>query len=141
MGSLTIFMHRLTVLALAASLLAPLAGCGEASSSSGSGPRLRFREAGTSDLVRLEVTNASGQAQADTLLHSGAVRWAAGTPLRGDGGFNAPWHWRLDPATVSFPEVTIEACQTVAAGVEEGLDYWIRFGHVCILGTVEAREP
>lgn len=63
-----------------------------------------------------------------------------GTPRRGDGGFNAPWVWHLDPATISFAEVTIEACQTRASAVEEDLDYWIEFGQVCVSGVVETRE-
>ncbi len=133
-------MHDLNALALTASMLAPLAGCGTSSLGVPPAPRFRFRETGTPALVRFEVTNARGLAQADTLLHSGEVRWAAGTPRRGDGGFNAPWHWYLDPTTVSFAQVTIEACQTGAAGVEDNLDYWLRFGQVCIPGVVEARE-
>ena len=139
-----IFMRRLHTLArpaaLAATVLAPLAGCSETSSGPGLGPRFRFRETISADLVLLVVTNATGQAQADTLLHSGEARWAVGVPQRGDGGFNAPWHWHLDPATVSFAQVTAEVCQTGATGVELNLDYWIQLGHVCIWGVVEARE-
>jgi hypothetical protein len=68
----------------------------------------------------------------------GEARWVLGAPRRGDGGFNAPWTWHIDPASVSFAEVTIEACQTTASAVEEDLEYWIGFGQVCIWGVVEA---
>jgi len=90
--------------------------------------------------VRLHVASPDGLAQADSLLRSGAARWAVGTPRRGDGGFNAPWNWHLDPATVAFAEVTIEACQTRPPAVERDLDYWIMFGQVCLWGTIESRE-
>jgi hypothetical protein len=73
-------------------------------------------------------------------LQSGATRSATGTLRRGDGGFNAPWPWHLDPATVTFAEFTIEACQTAAGAIADGIDYWISFGQVCISGVVEARS-
>jgi hypothetical protein len=123
---------------LACGLAVTLTGCTD-SAAPPSG-RFAFREPLTSDVVRLEVTNPTGLNQAQDLLGSGTTRWAMGTPRRGDGGFNAPWTWHLDPATISFAEFTIEACQTRAAAVAEDLDYWIAFGQVCIAGVVETRE-
>jgi len=29
---------------------------------------------------------------------------------RGDGGFNKPWSWHLDPETIEIAEITIELC-------------------------------
>ena len=98
-----------------------------------------FRDPLTNDVVRLEITNTEGLRQAEDLLRSGAVQWAIGTPRRGDGGFNAPWTWHIDPASVTFAEVTIEACQTAASAIGDDLDYWVNFGQVCILGVVEGR--
>ena len=41
-------------------------------------------------------------------------------PLRdGDGGFNAPWTWHLDPALTEFVEVAIEICDGRPSYVEE----------------------
>ena len=102
--------------------------------------RFVFRDPVTQDVVRLDITNAEGLAQAGGLLGSGEGRWALGTPKRGDGGFNAPWTWHIDPATVTFAEVTIEACQTAMSAIDDDLDYWIGFGQVCIWGVVEGRS-
>ena len=99
-----------------------------------------FRDPLTQDVVRLEITTAEGIAQAEALLQSGSAQWALGTPRRGNGGFNAPWSWHLDPASISFAEVTIEACQAAASMVADDLDYWIDFGQLCIWGVVESRE-
>ena len=103
------------------------------------GARFVFRDPVTQNVVRLEITNAEGRAQAEDLLGSGEGRWALGTPRRGDGGFNAPWTWHIDPASVTFAEVTIEACQTAMSAIDDDLDYWIDFGQVCIWGVVEGR--
>lgn len=98
-----------------------------------------FRDPGSNSVVRLEITNSTGLGQAESLLRSGAAQWALGTPRRGNGGFNAPYSWHLDPATITFAEVTIEACQAVASAVADDLDYWIGFGQVCLWGVVESR--
>lgn len=40
-------------------------------------------------------------------------------PLRpGDGGFNAPWSWHLDPEQVRFTEAAIELCDGTPSYVE-----------------------
>jgi hypothetical protein len=98
-----------------------------------------FRDPLTQDVVHLQVTNAETRAQAENLLLTGEGRWALGTPRRGDGGFNAPWNWHIDPESVTFAEVTIEACQTAMSAIDDDLDYWINFGQVCIWGVVESR--
>src|SRR5688572_20555502 len=99
-----------------------------------------FRDPTSNAVVRLEITNPAGVNQADILLGTGTAQWALGTPRRGNGGFNAPWSWHLDPASISFGEVTIEACQTAASAIADDLDYWIGFGQVCLWGVVESRE-
>ena len=98
-----------------------------------------FRDPLTQDVVRLEISSPQALDQAEDLLRTGVAMWAIGTPRRGDGGFNAPWTWHIDPASVTFAEVTIEACQTAASAIGDDLDYWINFGQVCIWGVVEAR--
>jgi hypothetical protein len=116
-----------------------LAGIGCSDSSGPDDVRFVFRDPLTQDVVTLEVNNSEGRAQAEDLLRSGEARWALGTIKRGDGGFNAPWTWHIDPATVTFAEVTIEACQTAMSAIDDDLDYWIDFGQVCIWGVVESR--
>jgi hypothetical protein len=116
-----------------------VAGVGCSDSSGPEDARFVFRDPLTQDVVRLEITNSEGLAQAEDLLRSGEARWALGTIRRGDGGFNGSWTWHIDPATVTFAEVTIEACQTAMSAIDDDLDYWIDFGQVCIWGVVEGR--
>jgi hypothetical protein len=131
-------MKRLTV-----ALVAGLVTLASPSCSDSTDPATRaqftFRDPLTQDVVRLEITNPQGLDLAEDLLRSGVAVWAIGTPRRGDGGFNAPWTWHIDPASVTFAEVTIEACQTVASAIDDDLDYWINFGQVCVWGVVETR--
>jgi hypothetical protein len=133
------WMRHWTLVGVAVVLAAGIAACSE-SSGPADGARFRFRESLTSDVIRLEITGATGLAEAENLLQSGAARWVLGAIRRGDGGFNTGFNWHLDPATISFAEVTIEACQSRASAIADDLDYWIGFGQVCIWGVVEARE-
>ena len=48
-----------------------------------------------------------------------------GKLVRGDGGFNQPWSWHLDPASVSMAEISIEVCDGRPSYVEESLDEWL----------------
>ncbi|MGQ0702263.1 MAG: BP74-related protein [Gemmatimonadales bacterium] len=132
-------MVRSKGLALFPALCLVLSAC-----DSGTGPccgaaRFRIRESATSAVFHVEITSASVVAEAEALRASQEARWVIGRPRNGDGGFNAPWTWSLDPATISFAEVTIEACQSTAAMVEDDLPYWIQFGQLCLFGVVEAR--
>jgi hypothetical protein len=43
----------------------------------------------------------------------------------GDGGFNKPWSWHLDPETIEIAEVTIELCDGTPSLVESQLEYWL----------------
>jgi hypothetical protein len=58
--------------------------------------------------IALARANLRGQNQT---FPSGPLR-------RGDGGFNAPWTWHLDPDQTRFVEVAIEVCDGRASYVE-----------------------
>ena len=49
----------------------------------------------------------------------------------GDGGFNLPWSWHLDPQTVQLAEVAIELCDGCPSFVEMDLAYWLGIGIFC----------
>ena len=51
-------------------------------------------------------------------------RIVAGSLAQGNGGFNAPWSWYLDPDTVRFPEVAIELCDGCPSDVETNGGSW-----------------
>lgn len=52
-----------------------------------------------------------------------------GTLVKGDGGFNSPWSWHLDPSSVRMAEVSVELCDGTPSFVEENLDYWLDTVH------------
>jgi hypothetical protein len=118
--------------------LGVLGGCSDSSGPSDLA-EFSFREELTAEVLRIRISNQSGLTEANQLLQSGEARWVIGMPRRGDGGFNTGWSWHLDPASISFAEVTIEACQSAASAVGDDLDYWIGFGQVCVWGVVESR--
>jgi hypothetical protein len=41
----------------------------------------------------------------------------------GDGGFNQPWTWHLDPGSVRFAEVTMELCDGCPTGLVAGVQF------------------
>ncbi len=48
-------------------------------------------------------------------------------PRSGDGGFNAPWSWHLDPAETRMVEVAIEVCDGTPSYVEAHLADFPRY--------------
>jgi hypothetical protein len=46
----------------------------------------------------------------------------AGPVRRGDGGFNAPWSWHLDPAETRIVEAAVEVCDGTPSYLEAHLD-------------------
>ena len=59
--------------------------------------------------IRLAEENLQGRNQ----------RFPLGPLRRGNGGFNAPWTWHLDPAETRLVEVAIELCDGRPSYVEE----------------------
>jgi hypothetical protein len=43
----------------------------------------------------------------------------------GNGGFNSPWSWHLDPDDVTMAESAIELCDGTPSEVEHNLPYWL----------------
>ena len=75
-------------------------------------------------VFRILLRDSSVIAQARALVGAGSRRIVLGTLVRGNGGFNAPWNWHLDPDTVSLPEVAIELCDGCPSDVEaSGVNY------------------
>jgi len=48
-----------------------------------------------------------------------------GPVISGDGEFNHPWSWHLDPTDISFDEVTIELCDGCPQAIEDDVTTWI----------------
>jgi hypothetical protein len=64
------------------------------------------------ETVRLARENLAGR---DAHFPIGPLR-------RGNGGFNAPWSWHLDPGEVRMTEAAIEVCDGRPSYVESHLD-------------------
>lgn len=79
------------------------------------------------------------QAAAAALLATGE-HIVAGTLRAGDGGFNAPWSWHMDPASVTFPDVVAEDCVGCPSFVQNDLSYWLQKGFYCAIGEVVTRD-
>jgi hypothetical protein len=60
------------------------------------------------DTIRLADENLQGRNR----------MFPMGTLRSGHGGFNAPWTWHLDPASVRFVEIAIEVCDGRPSYVE-----------------------
>jgi len=48
-----------------------------------------------------------------------------GDLAEGDGGFNQPWSWHLNPDSVRMAENAMEVCDGLPSDVENDLDYWL----------------
>lgn len=121
----------------ALTLLLSALACGDSTSPDISGA-YRFQSSATGSTLVVQITAAAIRDTADALRLSHTQRWVVGAIRRGNGGVNSPWGWHLDPATIGFPEITIEACQATPEYIEQTVDYWIAFGQVCISGFVLA---
>ena len=75
---------------------------------------------------RIGLTSQTQIERAAALLASGAENNVHGTLRRGSGRFNAPYSWHLDPATVAFPDLTMEVCDgRPQSDVQSDVDYWV----------------
>lgn len=98
-------------------------------------------EAPQGEIFRVEVTDPTVVAEADALLGRGNVKILYGRLAAGDGGVNPPWSWHFDPASVSFVDVAMEACDGCPGEVEANLGYWFSLGIYCPwTAEVVARE-
>ena len=75
---------------------------------------------------RVRVSDAVVMADLDARMASGEEGVISGKLLAGNGGYNTPWSWRLDPATVHVADVAIELCDGRPSMVEADTAYWIR---------------
>ena len=71
--------------------------------------------------LRIALTTPENVEYAQQLL-AGEVdgHIPVGELVRGDPGPNAPWSWHVDPATLTFAEMTTEVCDGIPSMVEDG---------------------
>lgn len=119
-------MLRIFLLAvvLTATVLA-FPGCDSAEDDPADDNSIFVIEVADRETFRVRITAPDQIREAERLLNTGEERNVTGTLQRGDGGFNAPYSWHLDPETVEFVDVTIEVCDGLPSFIEEDLDYWV----------------
>jgi hypothetical protein len=69
----------------------------------------------------LALTDAETIALARENLRGGNTRFPIGPLRSGNGGFNPPWSWHLDPAETRMTEAAIEICDGRPSYVEDHL--------------------
>ena len=94
------------------------------------------------ELFRVLIRDPAVIAEADALVGAGDGRFVAGNLVGGDGGFNQPWSWHLDPESIAFVEMSVEVCDGCPSFIEADLAYWIdTVGQYCPASSeVVARE-
>jgi hypothetical protein len=90
-------------------------------------------------VVRAQTPEAIGAGL--DLLNGRGQRFPVGRLLEGDGGFNAPWSWHIDPATLTFTEVAIEVCDGTPSYVEAHVEEYARVGYCPWGGRVTGVRP
>ncbi len=89
-------------------------------------PGATYRVDVAGETFTLRATNPAVIAQLDAALASGRVGVLGGELLHGNGGFNAPHQWRIDPATVYVADVAMEVCDgRPFSDVSSDIDYWV----------------
>ena len=66
----------------------------------------------------LRTSHAQTIQLAEENLRGGNTMFPLGPLRTGDGGFNQPWTWHLDPAATRFVDVAIEVCDGRPSYVE-----------------------
>ncbi len=111
-------------------LVAATLACGDPAGP-GAGALYLVEASGEQFRVRVETEAQIGAMEARR--RAGTTGVILGTLKAGDGGFNQPWSWHLDPASVVVPDAAIELCDGRPSFVEADLSYWI--------GTVKSFCP
>jgi hypothetical protein len=74
---------------------------------------------------RVRASDPAAVAALEARMQSDTRGVITGRLVRGNGGFNAPWSWHLEPATVEAPDIAIELCDGRPSMVEADLGYWV----------------
>ncbi|MFI5005905.1 MAG: hypothetical protein ACHQKZ_00640 [Solirubrobacterales bacterium] len=107
-----------SLLWLATSFAAAGMGFTSCSGTEASSPHVDFVVSVVGETFVMRAQDAETIRQARENRTGGNGRFPIGPLRRGDGGFNAPWSWHLDPADVRMTEAAIELCDGRPSYVE-----------------------
>lgn len=79
----------------------------------------------TTERFKVLVRDPAKANELRQLMKGEKIGHVNGELREGDGGFNKPWSWHLDPDTVEVVEVSIELCDGTPSFVERELSYWL----------------
>lgn len=80
------------------------------------------------ETFRIELLGADHVAHARALLAGGTDGVIPnGLIVRGDPGVNAPWSWHIDPASLTWADMTTEVCDGTPSMIEDGSFTFDRF--------------
>lgn len=100
------------------------------------GTNAAFAIAVSGERFVVEVATAAQAQELDAHLASGTEGVINGELLEGDGGYNQPWSWHMDPTTVHTADASIELCDGRPSLIEPELDYWLdTVGRFCPWGA------
>lgn len=74
---------------------------------------------------RARVNDPQVIADLNARMEAGIEGVVSGTLAAGDGGFNQPWSWHWQAASVHVADLAIEVCDGRPSMVEEDLGYWL----------------
>ncbi len=111
---------------------------GSCGTSEPSGPFVDFVVAVTDETFVLRVEDPETISAAYENMRGGNSRFPIGPLRRGNGGFNAPWSWHIDPAEVRLAEAAIELCDGRPSYVEEHVEDYVTAGYCPWGGRVVA---
>ncbi len=90
----------------------------------------------------VRATDPDAVAALNARVKSGEVSVVLGQVVRGDGGFNAPWGWHLDPASVEVADAAMELCDGRPSMVQKDVGKWIAEARVfCPWSAKVVRAP
>ena len=105
--------------------LALLAGCDGSPTEDRPDDRDAFVVEVQGERFYVRATDPDAVAGLRARQQSGEVSVVLGKVVQGDGGFNAPWGWHLDPATVEVADAAMELCDGRPSMVQQNVGKWI----------------
>lgn len=130
---------RISLIVITALLLA---ACDSDSSGPDEAGAVFVVEVASGEQFRVLLRDEAQIAEAEALIGASTQKIVNGALLAGDGGFNEPWSWHMDPGSVELADITIELCDGRPSMVEADLDMWIgTVGRFCPWSSrIVARE-
>ena len=82
-------------------------------------------EVGRFERFKIELRDGDRITEAADLLRNGRRACVAGALASGDGGFNAPYHWHLVPASIRWMRDRQGPLDALPSEVEEDVEHWL----------------